>query len=107
MIDELGFVPIDQIQNVFSDKLTEIEQDLERQGVPSDPRLIIEWIDDVRQSLMQRARSNVAEYVRKNPVVKVKERVAEKEEKEKAEKRKDWKESAIANRRAAIAECYK
>lgn len=76
--DQLGFVTLDEIQNVFTDRLAKVEQELFR-GVPSlerrsDQAYIMTWLDNIRQELMKRARSGAQDYLTKNPKLKQQER---------------------------------
>lgn len=66
----LGFVPIREIQNVFTEKMRSIEQDLIRQGIPANHKNIIEMIDDIRLALHQRAETNILAFMKENPEAK-------------------------------------
>lgn len=100
-IDQLGFVSLDEIQNVFTYELAEIEQDLLRQGVPANHRVIVEWIDGIKLKLMSRAKDNLQKYLTTNPEVK-KEMRDERAAKEAAETRIAWDQRVARNRQRAM-----
>lgn len=84
--DQLGFVSLDEIQNVFTTKLDEIEKKIfpscpstERR---SDQVFIMTALDGIRQELMKRAKSNLEHYLENNPQVKQEKRQTRAEEAE-------------------------
>lgn len=98
--ETLGFVPCDEIQNVFVMEMTKIELDLRKQGCPQNPALIIEWIDGIRLMLMQKAKFNIYEYIRKNPELKA--RINEKKaNEEKTKEQKTWEERRSSRRQTS------
>lgn len=96
-IDQLGFVPIDEIQNIFSSEMAEIERELRKNGCPTNPRLIVEWIDAIRLTLMSRARDNLTRYVQNNPEIK-KEARDERAAREQQEARQTWEQRVMKSR---------
>jgi hypothetical protein len=71
--DSIGFVPIEEIQNVFTKAMQDIENRL-RQLLPTieargELAHVIDVIDDIRGRLMKRARDNLVAYIRQNPTV--------------------------------------
>lgn len=71
VMDNLGFVPVEEIQGVFAIEMKEIEEELRDRGIPHNYKDIIEIIDGIRLKLMMRARRNVKDYLLKNPEVKM------------------------------------
>lgn len=76
--EQMGFVTMDEIQNVFTTKLTELEQtvftscpSVERR---SDQVYLMSFFDGIRQILMSRARGNLEHYLKTSPSVKAEER---------------------------------
>lgn len=88
-IDDLGFVTLDTIQDVFSYELTRVERDLQINGAPANSRIIVEWIDSIREKLMAQARGNVKDYVINNPHIRQEMR-QEREFKDTQSQRKDY-----------------
>lgn len=104
-MDNLGFVPIEEIQNIFTTDLSAIEADIRRNGVPMDGKIIFEWFDGLKQKLYKRAKWHIDEYVRQNPIVKEKQR--EEKDKPKANYKDRWEEKVKASRAQAVADSYK
>lgn len=96
--DQLGFVPVEEIQNAFTGELDTIERDLRLNGIPSDPRIIINYINDIRERLLSKARGNLKEYLRENPHIKQEVR-EEKKKLEETNYRETW-EKRIEKSRA-------
>lgn len=66
-------MPIEEIQNVFTKAMQDIENRL-RQLLPTieargELAHVIDVIDDIRGRLMKRARDNLVAYIRQNPTV--------------------------------------
>ncbi len=76
--DQLGFVSVEEIQNVFTTMKTELVQKIlpfcPTIEARSDIGIVVEFFDAIRATLMMRARDNVQDYIRKNPAVKQAER---------------------------------
>lgn len=105
-MENLGFVPIEEIANIFTTELSTIEADIHRNGVPLDPKIIFEWMDQIRGKLFKRAKWHIDEYVRQNPVQKVKEH-QEREKTPKASYKESWEQKVKTARQQAISDCYK
>ncbi len=107
-MNDLGFVPIEQIQDVFSFEMSEIEDDIKRNGIPADYKIIFDWIDGIRGKLMSRAKNNMDEYLRKNPIVVNKKReLREADNAQSKSMAENWQEKVKNTRRAAIEEAYR
>lgn len=100
-IDERGFIPIDEVQNIFITELAKITQDLHVNGVPMDEKIIYEYIDTIRLRLMQKAKYNIDTYLKQHPSVRAEIR-AEKENLEQTSGRKSYKERIKDSREKAI-----
>ncbi len=108
LLDQLGFVSVDEIQNVFSFELSKIDNELSRDGMPLDYKIVVEWIDSIRLTLMQRARTNVEDYLRKNPAIRKEKREVKAQEMAEGKSSHDsWQDKVKANREEAIREAYK
>lgn len=105
-MEQLGFVPVEEIQDIFTTHLSQIEDDIRRNGVPLDGKIIFEWIDELRGKLYKRAKWNIDTYLRQNPQQKIKEH-QEREKAPKASYKESWEEKVKAQRQQAIADCYK
>lgn len=103
--DDLGFVPLDEVQNVFVSEFANIEEDIRKNGIPTDHKIFIEYLDAIRLRLLQKARFNLMEYIKKNPEVRREMREA-KAVGDKVED-KSWKDRVKANREAAIQDALK
>lgn len=103
-IDQMGFIPLDELQNVFCTELQKIEHDLKVNGIPADKKIIVEFIDSIRLRLMSRAKDNLQKYLIHNPQIKAEIR-QEKALKEAEDTRKTWQERVSKNRmKAALSE---
>lgn len=96
----LGFVSIDEIQNAFTFQMDQIEDDLKRNGPPANHVIIIEWIDQIRQELMRRARHNLDQYLLFNPQVR-QAAMETRELKDAKEAHLDYKDRVAKNREKA------
>lgn len=65
-INNWGFLPVNEVMNIFSESLKNIEEDYKRQGVP-DLKLILEHIDNIRLQLIKRSKFNIESYLKNNP----------------------------------------
>lgn len=95
--DDLGFVSLDEVQNVFVEGLRELE-DKVLANVPAiegrmDRAYIVTHVDEMRLKLMQRARHNLTDYLTKHPIVRSEER--EKREKESQERNRTTWEARV------------
>ncbi len=106
-MNSLGFVPVDEIQNIFVQELREIEEDIGRNGVPMDKAIVFEWIDNIRLKVHARAQHNLDKYMRSNPIVVEKKREEKEEDTVKDTRKESYIEKVKKNRDAAIADCYK
>ncbi len=79
-LETLGFVPIEEIQNVFTTKLTELEERILPSVGLTDSRpdrtYLLTWFDELKIALMTRARTNLKTYLTQNPAVKAADREA-------------------------------
>lgn len=102
--DDLGFVTLDEIQNVFVEGLRNLEEKI-LPNVPAiearmDRAYITTAVDEMRLKLMQRARHNVQDYLTRHPVVRNEDR--ERREKESADKNKtNWENRVKLGRQFA------
>lgn len=96
-IDALGFVTLDVIQNVFTTEMTKIGEDLYINGIPRNERIVFEWFDQLRQRLLQRARTDIVDYLKNSPHVKEEIR-QEREMAAQKDARMTWRERVEKNR---------
>lgn len=97
----LGFVDLNELQNVFATELAKIDENIRiNGGVPQNHRIIIEWIDNIRLSLISKARNNMQGYLQKHPEIRQGIR-DERQAKETTEARKSWKDRVEKNRERA------
>lgn len=82
--DALGFVPIEEVNNVRVTKLRELEEKLlphcptiERRA---DHAFIMDFFEGIFLEMQKRARGNVEDYIKRNPQVKKEQRDARKAE---------------------------
>jgi len=107
-IDQLGFVSIEELQNIFCTEITKIEADLMQNGSPHDHKIIIEWLDSIRLRCFQRARFNVEQYIKRNPEVRKQNReLKEAEDKESSAAKETWQEKIKVARQEAVRAAYK
>lgn len=102
MIDSMGFVPMREIQNVFSEALKKMDEDYRRLGPPTDYRTIIEHVEDIRSELIKRAEFNIKTFLTKNPEMRKKEHDVKKEAEAEAPRKKSWEDRVQAQKRDAI-----
>jgi len=69
-IETLGFVPIDEIQNIFITVAHKTEEYIKLNGMPRNEKDVIDILDEYRSQLMRRAKTNLANYLKNNPQVK-------------------------------------
>ncbi len=69
-LEQLGFVPIDEIQNIYITTLDKILEDIRVNGVPRNEKVIVDYMDEFRSQLMRRAKLNLLSYLKSNPQVK-------------------------------------
>lgn len=67
---DLGFVPVEEINNVFVEQMTVFENEMRKNGIPANPAVLVEWLDGVRLKLFQKAKFNIETYIRRNPHIK-------------------------------------
>jgi hypothetical protein len=96
----LGFCDLQEIQNVFTSELQKIDDDIRRNGPPTNHRLIIEWVDNIRLLLIKRAKHNLTHYLSNNPEVKAQIRLDKVDENVKAQAM-DYKERIAKSREKA------
>lgn len=105
---QMGFVSLDEIQNVFTQKLSDVEQQLFRDCPTlerrADQAYIMTWLDGVRQELMKRAKGNLTHYLENNPKVKQAERASR--EQEAAAKNKNAYDDRVRLGRTNYARAY-
>jgi hypothetical protein len=84
--EQLGFVTLDDIMNVFTTKKTELVEKIipwcptiEARG---DTQYVLDLFDSIRGELMRRARDNVRDYISKSPVMKQEDRERQAKESE-------------------------
>jgi hypothetical protein len=107
MMGNMGFVPLEEIRNVFIEALAKLEVDyVKTNGIPADFKTIIEDIDDIRRKLNSRAQYNLQHYLKSHPEVKKEQRDAKQENEAKKDTR-DWKERVKSAREEAIRDCYR
>lgn len=103
---DLGFVPIEEIQNIFVTEITAIEEDIARNGMPLDHKIVFEWFDQLRQQLFKRSKYNIEEYLKANPIVKEAKKQERDQELSKSSRPLGWEDKVKKAREQAIAECY-
>lgn len=96
IFDGLGFVPVDEIQSIFTHEATEIERDLRRNGVPANPKDILDYVDHIRATLIKRAKHNIDAYILAHPTIKKDAREA-KVQTTTSDSRKTWEERRQKN----------
>lgn len=103
--EQLGFVTIDEIQNVFTEQKTKLMQKIlpycptiEARG---DIQYVLDEFDATRALIVKRARDNVKEYLRNNPHVKQAER-QEQAEKSAATTRQTYEDRIRIGRAVAL-----
>jgi hypothetical protein len=89
--NEFGFVTIHEIQNIFISHLREMEMDMRVNRVPANPKVIFDWVDEIRAEIISKARINVEEYLRQNPDLKKDAREAKLKNTD-SDLRKSWQE---------------
>ena len=99
--DQLGFVSLDDVQNVFITEIKKLEEDYKRQGVPTNPRVVFETLDAIRMTLMKRAKDNVKNYLLNNPHVR-KEMREVKDARDQNVAQKSWKQRVQESREKAM-----
>lgn len=105
--DQLGFVTVDDIRNVFIVELEKLEKNYRLiNPTPPDYKTILEDIDDIRRALLARARLNMKRYVESHPSEKKKAHEAKKVEEAQKDTR-DWQDRVKANRQEAIRDAYR
>lgn len=97
----LGFVPIDEIQSTFTQEFRAIEDDIRINGMPHDHRIVVEWIDNIRLRLLQRARHNLDSYIKQNPHVR-KEAMQVKAAADQEDTKRSWKDRVAQNKARAL-----
>lgn len=100
-IDNMGFITLDELQDAFTYEMDEIERDIAVNGMPSNPRVLIEWVDGLRMQCLKRARGNLKDYLRNNPHVRQEVR-QERELKDVTDSRRDYMDRVKANRERAM-----
>jgi hypothetical protein len=98
----LGFVPLEEIQNAFSFEMRRIEEDYKKNGVPT-LNGVMEDIDCIRSQLLKRAADNFHAYIKTHPEVKKEMREARKAEEETKDTR-GWADRVLASREEARRE---
>jgi phage terminase small subunit len=104
---ELGFITMDDIQNVFSVEMSKMNDDITSNGYPQDPKILMDYIDELRLKLLMRARLNLQEYLHMNPEVKKKAREEKAQEEVKRVTSQGWKDRVSKAREEAIREAYR
>lgn len=100
-IDQLGFVTLDEIQDAVTYEMDVITQDIRVNGMPSNERVLMEWVDGIRLQLLKRARSNLSDYLHNNPHVRQEMR-EDRELKDTTDAHKDYLERVKKNRDRAM-----
>ncbi len=107
-IDQLGFVTVDEVQNVFSYEVGKIEEDIAKNGFPLDHKIVMEWMDSIRLRLVQRARFNMDDYVKKNPEVRRQKREdKDANDAQSLKAQETWQERVKVARQEAVREALK
>lgn len=101
--DDLGFVPIEEIQNVFTIALTELEDEVMPEGTGIEKRHVLEFFDGLKYKLVNRSKYNLQEYLQQNPIVKAEVR-KEKADEQSKKNRETWENRVANNRRAMRSE---
>lgn len=96
-IDEIGFVTLDDVRNIFTIELDRMESYLRHNGVPGRYQEILESMYEIRDKLIDLAKGNLKVYLQKNPDVKKEIRDKRMAETKKDEKI-DWKDKVKENR---------
>lgn len=107
MILNNGFVPVEQIQNIFSEEIKKLEEDYGRQGIPTNHRLLFEHIDNIKLRIIQMAQFNLQKYLKDNPHLKKKEHEEKRLEVAEKSTSKDWRTRVEEQKKQAIAEAYR
>lgn len=69
-LNSLGFVTYEEIVNIFTELLRDIDENVWPMGTPGSRHHLIQRIDSVKYQLVNRARHNIREWVEKNPTTK-------------------------------------
>lgn len=101
---DLGFITLDDVQNVFSVEMTKMNDDICNNGYPQDPKILMDYLDELRLRLMQRARLNLTDYLQGNPEVKKKARQEREQEEIRKQTATSWKDRVNKSRDEAIRE---
>ena len=100
----LGFITLDDIQNVFAVEMNKMDEDIANNGYPQDPKILMDYIDELRLKLLMRAKDNLTDYLLGNPEVKKKAREQRDELEVKRSTSQGWKDRVSKNRDEAIRE---
>lgn len=103
----LGFITLDDIQNVFAVEMNKMDEDIANNGYPQDPKILMDYIDELRLKMLMRARLNLQEYLHMNPEVKKKAREEKAQEEVKRVTSQGWKDRVNKAREEAIREAYR
>lgn len=99
---DLGFITLDDVQNVFSVEMSKMNDDICNNGYPQDPKILMDYLDELRLRLMQRARNNLKDYLHKNPDVKKKERESRAVDEVKRQNSQGWRDRVNKSRDEAV-----
>ncbi len=70
IFDGLGFIPVDELQSIFTHETSKIELDLRRNGIPPNPKDILDYIDNIRLLLLKRSKQNLDGYMKNHPLIR-------------------------------------
>lgn len=70
LADQLGFLDLHSIQNIFTTEVDKIHEDVKINGLPTNKYVFFEMFDNIRLALLKNAKFNLQEYLKKNPDVK-------------------------------------